>query len=67
VLIGYLRDPSGDNAHAAAHRRTLFEAGCERVVEERLGREHDGDQPKLRELLASLQASVVQGSGVWAH
>jgi len=59
VLIGYLRNPAGDKAHAEAQRSVLVEAGCEQVVEERPGAEHDDEQPELRGLLARLQAGDV--------
>ncbi len=59
VLIGYLRDPSGDEAHAAAQRRALAEAGCEQVVEERPGAKQGDTQPELHGLLARLQAGDV--------
>jgi len=59
VLIGYLWDRPGDDAHAAAQRRALAEAGCGQVVEERPGAEHGDEQPELRGLLARLQAGDV--------
>ncbi len=59
MLIGYLRDCPGDSAHAAAQRRSLAEAECEQVVEERPGAQHGGDQPKLHGLLARLQPGDV--------
>jgi len=59
VLIGYLRDCSGDYAHAAAQRRALAEAGCEQVVEERPGAEQGDEQPVMHGLLARLRAGDV--------
>ncbi len=54
VLIGYLRVPPGNDDDAAAQRRALAEAGCERVVDERHGAEDNGERPALRGLLARI-------------
>jgi transposase-like protein len=59
VLIGYLRDPSGDNANAAAQRRALTEAGCKQVVEEPSGLDQGHRQSELHALFARLQAGDV--------
>jgi len=59
VLIGYLRGCPGGDAHAAAQRRALAEAGCGQVVEEGSGVEHGDEQPELRNLLTRLQAGDV--------
>jgi len=59
VLIGYLRDPPEDDAHAAAQRRTLADAGCEQVVAEQPGAEQGDGQPELCSLLARLRAGDV--------
>jgi len=59
VLIGYLRDCTGDSADAAAKRRALTEAGCEQVMEERPDAERGDAQPELDCLLTRLQAGDV--------
>ncbi len=59
MLIGYLRDCTADDAHAAAQRRALAEVGCEQVVEERPGMKHGDEQPELHALLARLRAGDV--------
>jgi len=55
VLIGYLRDTPSDDAHAAAQRRALAEAGCEQVVVEQPGAEQGDEQPELHSLLVRLR------------
>jgi len=59
VLIGYFRDCTADDAHAAAQRRALAEVGCEQVVEERPDAEQGNEQPELLGLLARLRAGDV--------
>ncbi len=59
MLTGYLWNCPGDGADAAVQRRTLTEAGCEQVVEERPSVEHSDAQPELCGLLACLQAGDV--------
>ncbi len=59
MLIGYLRGNPSDDAHAAAQRRALAEAGCGQVVEEQAGAEHGDEQTELHSLLARLQAGDV--------
>ena len=57
VLIGYFRPCPDDDA--AAQRRVLAEAGCEQIVEERLGVDDGDARSELGELLARLHPGDV--------
>jgi len=58
VLIGYLRGRAADDDALAAQRKTLTDAGCERIVEDLLSR-RGGEQTELRRVLKDLQAGDV--------
>ena len=59
MLIGYARGGTDEADALAARRRSLRDAGCERVVEEDLASGLQREQPELRRMLDGLQAGDV--------
>jgi len=58
VLIGYLCGRTTDKNALAAQRKTLADAGCERVVED-VSSKRSGEQTELRRMLNNLQVGDV--------
>ena len=58
MLIGYFHGRTTDKHALAARRKTLADAGCERIVED-LFPKRGGEQTELRRVLDNLQAGDV--------